>query len=236
LAGTIFLAGASGVIGRAMLPRLVADGWAVVGTTRRAAKAEELRAAGITPVVVDVFDAAALAEALARTRPDIVVHQLTDLPRSTSPGELDAIRARNARLRDEGTRNLITAALAAGAKRFIAQSISFAYAPGQQPYSEDAPLNDRAEGTAGVTARGVASLERQVLEAPLHGIVLRYGRLYGPGTGTDSAPKLGPLHVEEAANAACLALTAGSPGIYNIAEADGYVDVGKAKRELGWPG
>ena len=91
-----------------------------------------------------------------------------------------------------------------------------------------------AEGRAGVSARGVASLERQVLEAPLIGIVLRYGRLYGPGTGFDAPSGPAPLHVDAAAKAAALAVASGSPGIYNVAEDDGAVTSEKAKRELGW--
>ncbi len=229
---TVFLAGASGVIGRALAPLLVADGWKIFGTTRSAAKAEQLKACGVVPVVVDVYDAEALMRAVAEAKPNIVVHQLTDLPRNADPHHLDAIRARNARLRDEGTRNLLAASVAVGVQRMIAQSISFAYAPGAEPYAEDAALNDKTVGTAGVTARGVASLEAQVLAAPLHGIVLRYGRLYGPGTGVEAAPRQGPLHVTAAAEAARRAMSRGAPGIYNIAEDDGYVDLSRARAQL----
>ena len=97
-----------------------------------------------------------------------------------------ATRPSNARLRDEGTRNLVSAAVHAGARRLIAQSIAFVYAPGPMPHGEDDPLDVDADDANGVTARGVASLERQVLEAPVAGIVLRYGALYGPGTGFDA--------------------------------------------------
>jgi nucleoside-diphosphate-sugar epimerase len=231
MTSTIFLAGAAGAIGRQLIPMLVADGWRVVGTTRSTSKVALIETAGAEAVVVDVFDAARLEQAVVAAKPDVVIHQLTDL----SPGapSVDESRKRNAELREVGTRHLVAAAVRAGARRLIAQSISFAYAPGTPPYRETDPLNDQAPGMAGTTARGVASLEAQVLAAPLHGIVLRYGRLYGPGTGVDMPPKDGPLHVREAARAAVLAVTRGDPGIYNIAEDDGYVDVGKAKRGLG---
>ena len=230
----LFLAGAAGAIGRQLAPLLVADGWRVVGTTRSDAKASVLRHMGVEPVVVDVFDAGALSNAVAQVRPGIVVHQLTDLPPGLDPAKMAEATTRNARLRDEGTRNLVSAAVKAGARRLIAQSIAFAYADGAAPHREDDPLNIDAEGARGVSARGVASLERQVLEAPLEGFVLRYGRLYGPGTGFDTASGPGPVHVGAAARAAQLAVTRGAPGIYNIAEDDGAVSSEKAKRLLGW--
>lgn len=231
---TVFLAGASGVIGRNLVPLLIADGWRVFGTTRSPTKAAEIAAQGAEPVVVDVFDPEALSKAVTNAKPKIVIHQLTDLQPSPSAANLDASRERNARLREVGTCNLVAAAVAAGASRFIAQSISFAYAPGPTPYDESAPLNTGAPGSAGVTARGVASLERQVLCAPFEGLVLRYGRLYGPDTGTDTAPANGPLHVSAAAHAAAIACTRGEPGIYNVAEDDGWVNVNKATGLLGW--
>lgn len=234
MADTIFLAGAAGVIGRLLTPMLVEAGWRVVGTTRSHDKASIIAAAGAEPVVLDVFDAPALTAAIAQARPGIVIHQLTDLPLGTPPSEFDRARERNAHIRDVGTRNLVAAASAAGVQRLIAQSISFAYAPGRRPYLEDAPLNDAAPGTAGLTARGVASLERQIMAAPMHAIVLRYGRLYGPGTGVDTPPADGPLHVEAAARVALLACERGAPGIYNVAEPDGWCDVAKARRELGF--
>lgn len=232
---TVFLAGAAGVIGRCLAPMLITQGYRVVGTTRSADKADTLRAAGVEAVVVDVHDADALDRAVQAAQPGIVIHQLTDLPRGLDPARIDEARVNNARLREIGTRHLVAAAVRAGAQRMIAQSISFAYLPGPTPYDEEHPLDTTAPGSVGASARGVASLESQVLAAPLHGIVLRYGRLHGPGTGVDAAPKGGPLHVEQAARAACLALTRGEPGIYNIAEVDGTVDVSKAARLLGWP-
>lgn len=230
----VFLAGASGVIGRVLAPLLIAAGWRVVGTTRSPEKAEALRAAAVEPVIVDVFDNQTLQRAVAEVRPAIVVHQLTDLSLLSDPARADEARERNARIRDEGTRNLLAAALAAGARRLVAQSIAFAYADGPTPHRESDPLALTAAGSAGMTARGVARLEQQVLAAPLQGLILRYGRLYGPGTGRDAPAGPAPLHVAASANAALRALTRGEPGIYNIAEEDGAVDCEKARRQLGW--
>jgi nucleoside-diphosphate-sugar epimerase len=229
----VFLAGAGGAIGRRLCRLLVDDGWSVVGTTRSAEKAAMLRDLGVEPAIVDVFDGAALRDALNDSRADFVIHQLTDLPPALDPEKMVAARSRNARIREVGTRNLAAAAVSAGVKRMVAQSIAFAYAPGPLPYREDAPLNlDHAD--FGSTARGVASLEQQVLAAPFEGIVLRYGKLYGPGTGFDSPAAGGPLHVDAAADVARRALTQGTPGIYNVAEDDGTVDSGKAAAAFGW--
>jgi nucleoside-diphosphate-sugar epimerase len=230
----IFLAGAGGAIGRRLTPMLVAAGHSVAGTTRSAAKADAIRTLGAEAVVVDVFDAAALARAVAAAAPDIVIHQLTDLPHGLDPAKMDEATQRNARIRREGTRNLVDAAVAAGARRFIAQSIAWAYAPGAEPYDEDAPLDLAAGGRRAISVGGVVALEQAVLGAPLEGIVLRYGQLYGPGTGADVRDGASPVHVDDAARAAVLALDHGGPGVYNIAERGGAVDVGKADRELGW--
>jgi nucleoside-diphosphate-sugar epimerase len=229
----IFVAGASGVIGRALCRLLLQDGWRVIGTTRSQQKAADLRAMGVEPVIVDVFNEGALRESVLKAKPEIVVHQLTDLPAGLDPAKLTEARLRNARLREIGTRNLVAAASAAGAKRLIAQSIAFAYASGPKPYHEDAPLNVD-DPNAGLSARAIMSLERQVLEGPFAGIVLRYGKLYGPGTGFDEPPIGGPVHVDAAADAARRAITQGKSGIYNIAEEDGTVSSVKAATELGW--
>jgi nucleoside-diphosphate-sugar epimerase len=234
MSGQIFLAGASGAIGRRLSLLLAADGWQVTGTTRSADKARSMRANGVEPVIVDVFDAAALRDAVMAARPEIVIHQLTDLPANLDPAKMVEASARNARIRETGTQNLVAAAVAAGARRLIAQSIAFAYAPGATPYREESPLNLSATDRAGVSARGVASLELQVLGAPLAGIVLRYGRIYGPGTAYDTPPPGPSLHVDAAADAARRALTRGAAGIYNVAEADGTVLSRKAEAELGW--
>jgi uncharacterized protein YbjT (DUF2867 family) len=123
---TVFLAGATGAIGRRLGPMLVARGWRVIGTTRAPAKAASLAGAGVEPVVVDVYDAPALLRAVVAAGPDIVIHQLTDLPAGLDPSRMAAAGIANARLREEGTRNLVAAAVAAGATRLVAQSIAFA--------------------------------------------------------------------------------------------------------------
>jgi nucleoside-diphosphate-sugar epimerase len=231
----IFLAGASGAIGRRLTPLLLAAGHTVTGTTRSAAKATDLQARGIEAVVVDIFDAAALRDAVMRARPEVVIHQLTDLPQTFERERLAASLGANARLRIDGTANLVAASLAAGARRLIAQSIAFAYAAGPEPHGETDPLAS-AEGNSpeAITARGVRALENAVVNAPeMVGIVLRYGRLYGPGTWNTPNARA-PLHVDAAAHAALLAVTRGRSGIYNIAEDDGAVSVEKARKELGF--
>ncbi len=231
---TVFLAGATGAIGSRLAPLLLAEGWRVVGMTRAQDKAARLRDHGIEPAVVDVFDAQALHAAVAAAQPEVVIHQLTDLPPALDPARMAEATARNARIREEGTRNLMAAALRAGARRFIAQSVAFAYADGPTPHTEDDALAVTAEGRAGVSARGVASLEAQTLTAPLQGAVLRYGRLYGPRTGFQAPAGPAPLHVDAAAKAVLLALAHGAHGIYNFAEDDGAVSSEKAKRDLNW--
>ena len=225
----IFLAGAAGVIGRRLTPLLVLMGHEVTGTTRSAAKAGQIEASCGRPVVVDVFDAAALTRVMLEARPEIVIHQLTDLP--SDPAQVSSAAETNARLRIDGTRNLMAAAKVAGARRVIAQSIAFAYAPGPEPHHEDDPLN--LEGPRRRSAEGVAGLEWAVLHTPpIEGVVLRYGRLYGPGTWTQ-VPSPPALHVDAAAHAALLAVDRGS-GIYNIAEDDGAVAIARARAQLGF--
>jgi nucleoside-diphosphate-sugar epimerase len=227
----IFVAGVTGVIGVRLTPLLLAAGHAVTGTTRSAEKAAELKTIGIEPVVVDVFDAATLRDAVVKARPDVVIHQLTDLPDVIEPAQMPDVLARNSRLRIEGTANLVAAARAAGAKRLIAQSLAFAYAEGTEPHAENDPLAS-PEGAGGITARGVWALEEAVLNAPgIDGIVLRYGRLYGPGTWNTPNARA-PLHVDAAAHAALLAISSGRPGVYNVAEDDGAISIDKARKEL----
>src|ERR1051326_2204584 len=137
----IFLAGATGAIGRRLVPLLLGAGHEVTGTTRSAEKAEELTRSGVTPAVVDAFDPGAVERAVIAARPEIVIHQWTDLPKIFDEAALAAAYPRNARVRTEGTRNLIAAAQAASARRFIVQSIAFGYAPGGEPHSENDPLD-----------------------------------------------------------------------------------------------
>jgi nucleoside-diphosphate-sugar epimerase len=172
----VFLAGASGVIGRRMLPLLVGAGHTVAGMTRSPAKLPELEALGAVPVLCDVFDAEQLRAAVAGFAPDVVVHQLTDLPDDAA--RIAELRSRNERMRREGTRNLLAAAWAPGAGRFLAQSI--AWTP---------------PGSGGATVR---AHEQAVLEAG--GVVIRYGQFYGPGTYfEDEIPDAPRIHVDEAA-------------------------------------
>jgi len=230
----IFLAGASGAIGRRLAPLLLENGWRVFGSTRSVEKAAELKKAGVVPVVVDVFDADALRNHLYEIRPDVVIHQLTDLPYALEASEMTAALARNARLRDVGTRNLVAAALHAGARRLIAQSISFIYDEGTKPHQETDPLLPLTHPVYGETVQGVLSLERQVIEAPLEGLVLRYGLIYGPSTGFDVPIAPGSVHVDAAAKAAELAVTRGERGIYNVTESDGATLSDKAIKAFGW--
>jgi nucleoside-diphosphate-sugar epimerase len=230
----IFLAGATGVIGQRLVVLLRDDGHEVAGTTRSDAKISMLRALGVTPVVVDVFDPAALAQAVAAAQPDIVIHQLTDLSSAPGTSGYPAAQEANRRLRIEGTRNLMQAAKLAGVRRVVAQSIAFAYAPGEGARSEDDSLDMAAEGTRQRTVEGIVALEREVLETTgIDGVVLRYGYLYGPGTWYDTPPKPPSVHVDAAAQAARLAIGKGE-GVYNVAEDDGAVSIAKATRELGF--
>jgi nucleoside-diphosphate-sugar epimerase len=185
-------------------------------------------------VIVDVFDASALCRAVSTARPDIVVHQLTDLPPGLDPTRMAEGTHRNARMPREGTRNLVAAALAAGVHRLVAQSIAWMYAPGPEPHGEDDPLDVHAPGTRAITADGVATLERQTLASPpIDGVVLRYGHFYGPGTGADAA-EIPSLHVDAAAWAALLAIEKARSGIYNLADPNRYLSTDKARRELGF--
>jgi nucleoside-diphosphate-sugar epimerase len=230
----IFLAGASGAIGRRLTPLLRAAGHDVSGSTRSAETARRLNAAGIRAVVVDVFDTGALRDALVNARPEIVIHQLTDLPRVLEDeAQLAASYPHNARIRIEGTRNLIAAAQAAPARRFIVQSVAFGYASGNEPHSEIDPLNV-SEGPRAVTVRAAADMEQQVLASGMQAIVLRYGFFYGPGTWHAGPTRKPSLHIDAAAQATLLAITRGQPGVYNIAEEDGTVSIAKARTELGF--
>ena len=222
---TILLAGATGAIGLPLSRLLVAAGHRVHGTTRTSAKAASLEALGVHPVVVDVYDAQALTAAVTPIRPEVVIHQLTDLPAGMQTEDMAAALARNTRLRETGTAHLVAAARAAGSRRMIAQSLAFAYAPGPLPHPESDPIDP--------AMRGVLSLEGQVMAGPFEGVVLRYGRIWGPGTGFDAPNESCPVHVEAAAQAALLAVERGS-GAYNVAEERGEVTTERARRELGW--
>jgi nucleoside-diphosphate-sugar epimerase len=216
------------------VPLLLGAGHDVTGTTRSVARGRDLERAGVRPAIVDFFDAAAVLGAFRRATPDVVIHQLTDLPRELDQARLANAYAGNARLRVEGTRNLIAAAQAVSARRLIVQSIAFAYAPGRQPHPETDALNV-ADPVRAATVKGAAEMERQVLAAAgLEGIILRYGLLYGPNTWFEAPGRKPGLHVDAAAHAALLAITRGTPGIYNIADDDGVVSIAKARATIGF--
>src|SRR5436305_1742754 len=171
----IFMAGASGVIGIRLVPLLVEAGHEVAGMTRSPEKAESLRELGAEPVVCDVFDDWALTVFVTGFGPDLVMHQLTDLPDDVE--KLAEFWPRNDRMRSEGTRNLVAAATAAGASRFLAQSIAWKLPPDRQKSTDEH--------------------ERMVLEAD--GVVVRYGQLYGPDTFyPDETPPPPRVPVDEA--------------------------------------
>lgn len=235
----VFLAGATGVIGRRLVPMLLADGHEVTGMTRSPERADALRAAGAEPVVADTLDTAAVTRAVGDARPDAVIHQLTSLPPRINPRTIARDFVMNDRLRGEGTRILVDAAQAAGATRILAQSIAFAYAPGPAGtvHDEADPLYLDSPEPFRRSARALHELESTVVDAD--GLALRYGYFYGPGssisasgsTGEDVArgrmPVVGSgqgvwsfIHVDDAARATVAALTRGEPGAYNIVDDD----------------
>jgi nucleoside-diphosphate-sugar epimerase len=236
----VFVAGAGGVIGRRLVPMLVDAGHGVTGTTRREDRVEAIRAQGADPVVVNVFDAPALTDAVVAAEPDVIVHELTDIPPAIDPRRYAEQMAGNDRVRVEGTRNLLAAAGEAGAKRIVVQSIAFAYVPegGGETRDEVDPLYVDAPDPMGPTIRALADMESQVLGGgPPEGVVLRYGYFYGPGTvyASDGStaervrkhrfPVVGGgsgvfsfIHVDDAAAATVLALDRGQPGVYNVVD------------------
>lgn len=235
----VFVAGASGAIGRPLVRQLVAAGHEVTGMTRREDRAEEIRAAGAKAVVRDALDAAAIEAAVRGAGPEAVVHLLTALPgRLDYRAKEDPLAATN-RVRREGTRNLIAAAKAAGARRLVAEGFAPLYAQeGDWVKEEGDGLFLDGPEPFGSAAAALADLERQVLEAEgIEGIVLRYGWLYGPGTYFDRdgsqteearrrrLPVVGRgegtysfVHVEDAAAATLAAIERGQPGIYNVSD------------------
>lgn len=235
----VFVAGAAGMIGRQLVPHLLAAGHEVTGTTRSAARAASIEEQGAAAVVVDVFDAPALTRAVVDAKPDAVIHELTALPQRFDTRNTERTFGANDRIRTEGTANVLAAAQAAGAKRILAQSIAFSYAPGPPGtiHRESDPLLDgSAAGAFGRSAHAVAELERMIRGAG--GVVLRYGYIYGPATqlGAGGAmvedlrrrrmPIVGRgegvwslVHVGDAAAATVAALELGEPAsAYNIVD------------------
>jgi nucleoside-diphosphate-sugar epimerase len=231
----VFVAGATGAIGRPLVPKLVAAGHEVTGMTRSEERAEGLRRAGARAVVCDALDAEAVRAAVGGARAEAIVHQLTALPDRLDFRDRDLYTATN-RVRTEGTDNLLAAARETGTRRLVCQSVAFAYAPGGEPIkSEDAPLLRDAPGGFGEGVRAIGRMERQVLEAD--GVVLRYGFFYGPGTyyGEDGSstrdvrrrrmPVVGGgsgifsfVHVDDAADATVIAVERGPSGVYNVVD------------------
>ncbi len=205
--------------------------------TRREERAGEIREAGAEAVVCDVFDADAVRNAVVAARPEVVVHALTALPERFNP-KSDYLAATN-RVREEGTRNLVAVAEAAGVRRIVAESVAFFYEPeGAWVKDEEAPLFRDPPGRFAAACEALVALERQVLEADgLEGVVLRFGWLYGPGTYYDRGgsvaeetekrryPVIGKgegtfsfVHIADAAAAYVAALDHGSPGLYNVVD------------------
>jgi nucleoside-diphosphate-sugar epimerase len=209
----IFVAGATGVVGRLLLPILIRAGHEVIGMTHSEEKKGTILDMGARAIVADALDREEILTVIDEVRPEVVIHQLTSL---SSRNFSD-----NTRIRMEGTRNLVDASLAAGVNRIIAQSISFAYEPGDNPATEEVPFDIHAPMPRRTTIDGVAALEKIVTEIP-HYVILRYGLLYGPDSwydmegfmadqvrlkqlpATDGVSSF--LHTEDAANAALLAL------------------------------
>jgi nucleoside-diphosphate-sugar epimerase len=237
----VLVAGATGVIGRRLVPMLIEAGHEVIGMTRSQGKADAIKDAGATPLVCDVFNANLLHDRVKEAAPEVVVHELTDLPPALDPRKAEKQLVANDRIRTEGTTNLVAAALAAGTRRMVAQSIAFAYSPsGSDIKDEQDPLYNDAPAPWSRSVRAVAELERLVTENDkLDGLVLRYGFFYGAGSsyasdGSIAAqvrarrfPIVGKgdgvfsfIHVDDAAAATVAAVDRGWPGIYNVVDDD----------------
>jgi nucleoside-diphosphate-sugar epimerase len=234
----IFVAGASGAIGKQLVPLLVDAGYDVVGTTTSAGKANDLRALGAHPRVLDLLDAEAVGRAVSEAAPDVVVHEATALaPVAGNLRKFDEAFAQTNRLRTEGTDNLLAAGKAVGVRRFVAQSYAgWPYArEGALVKDEEARLDDDPAGNAKETIAAIRQLEERVVAAD--GIVLRYGGFYGPGTSVAVGgemlaavrrrmfPVVGSgagmasfIHIEDAARATLAAIERGEPGLYNIVD------------------
>jgi 2-alkyl-3-oxoalkanoate reductase len=243
----VFVAGASGVLGRTLLPRLVADGHEVVGMTRSRSKQDLVRSLGARPVVADALDPDAVADAVASAEPEVIVHELTALSGKLSARDMrHPERAPMAimtnRLRSEGTDHLLAAGRAVGARRFVAQSFgAFRWARTGGPVLTEAdPIDPNPPGAMRPALAGILHVERAVTSINWgEGLVLRYGGFYGPGTSMSRAPDAemaGPIrkrrfpivgdgkgvwsyvHIEDAAAATALAVERGEPGVYNIVD------------------
>lgn len=233
----VFVAGASGAVGRQLVPQLINAGHEVIGMSRSERGADGIRSAGAEAVVCDVFDRERLNRVMRELAPEVVVHQLTALPEKFVPGKIDY--GPTDRLRTEGTGNLIAAAREAGAWRFIAQSITFLLAPEGGPVldEEARPFTDAPE-PFGTTVQSAVDMERQVVQAEgIEGLVLRYGFFYGPGTyyarggflAGETRRRRQPVvgngagvfsfcHVEDAASATVAAVESPATGVLNVCD------------------
>jgi nucleoside-diphosphate-sugar epimerase len=231
----VFLAGATGALGRRLLPQLVGHDHQVTATTRSPDKLAQLRALGAKAVVVDGLDAGAVREAVARAEPDAIIHQMTALAGKSDLKHFDRWFARTNELRTRGTEHLLAAAGAAGVERFIAQSYTgwTNIREGGPVKTEDDPLDPNPAEAQRESLAAIRFLERAVLDAPLEGIVLRYGSFYGPGASESLVamirkrrlPIVGAgggvwswIHVDDAAAATVAALERGRRGVYNIVD------------------
>jgi 2-alkyl-3-oxoalkanoate reductase len=235
----VFVAGATGALGRHLVPGLVAAGHEVTATTRTPGKVAQLREAGAEPVVVDGLDREAVIAAVLAARPEVIVHQMTALAdvRSRNLRNPDKMGAATIELRTRGTDHLLAAAAEAGTRRVIAQSVAGFYEPSGGPVkTEEDPLISRPPGRLSVRSlAAIKHVEKTVpLEAP-EGIVLRYGAFYGPGASDillDSVrrrqvPVIGGgtgiwsfIEITDAAAATVAAVDRGAPGVYNVVDSD----------------
>jgi nucleoside-diphosphate-sugar epimerase len=231
----IFVAGATGAVGRPLVKQLLAKGYDVSATTRSAAKADQLRRMGVTAFVVDGLDGAAIGEAVARAEPDAMVHQMTALSAKPDLKHFDSWFADTNELRTKGTEHLLAAAVSLGVQRFIIQSYTGwnNAREGGPIKTEEDPLDPHPAPSQRETMATIHHLEKVVAEAPLTGIALRYGNLYGPGASDDMVvlirKRMFPIigngagiwswtHVEDAAAATVAALEHGTAGVYNIVD------------------
>ena len=235
----VFVAGATGAMGKQLVPRLVAAGHEVVGMTRSGSKQALLRALGATPVVADALDPEQVAEAVGRARPEVIVHQLTAIG-AVNPRRFDRAFASTNRLRTEGTDHLLSAGRAVGVRRFVAQSYAaWPYERSGGPVkTEEDPLDPSPPREMRETLAAIRYLEAAVTGADwTEGIVLRYGAFYGPGTSMSPGgeqfemvrkrrfPVVGDgggvwsfIHIADAAAATVAAVEHGEPGVYNIVD------------------
>ena len=231
----VFLAGATGAIGKRLLPQLLARDHQVTATTRSPDKLDQLRALGAEAVAVHGLDAVAVGEAVARAEPDAIIHQMTALGGKPDLKHFDRWFALTNELRTKGTEHLLAAASAAGVERFIAQSYTgwTNIREGGPVKTEDDPLNPNPAKAQTESLAAIRFLEKAVLEAPLEGIVLRYGNFYGPGASESlvelirrrKMPIVGGgggvwswIHLDDAAAATVAALERGRRGVYNIVD------------------